>query len=120
MSVRDLAESDLAETLEDTDGAGSPFTLIDPENNEYRLTGTFGDIGYLLDSETGLPVQGRTITAAYRMKTLAEKTSAIPGENWKVKTIGFDDKEYILFVVNYEPDRTIGIGRVKLGLNRGK
>jgi hypothetical protein len=120
MSVRELAESDLAETLEDADGAGSPFTLIDPTNTEYPLTGTFGDIGYLLDSETGLPVQGRTITATYRMKSLFEKTIYPPGRGWRVKVNGLDGAEHIFHVVNYEPDRTIGIGRLKLGAGDGK
>jgi hypothetical protein len=119
MGIRELAESDLADTLEDADGAGTPFMLIDPNNNVHHITGTFGDIGYLLDNETGLPVQGRTITAAYRIKTLFKKTNKTPGKGWKVKVSGFDGVEYILHVVNYEPDRTIGIGRIKLGTNNG-
>jgi hypothetical protein len=116
MNVRELAESDLAETLEDADGAGSPFTLIDDEQKEYHLTGTFGDIGYLLDNETGLPVQGRTITATYRMKSLFKETNRPPGKKWQVKVKGLNDTEYTLNVVNYEPDRSVGIGRLKLAV----
>lgn len=116
MGLRELAESDLAETLEDPNGAGSPFTIIDPDGNEFSLMGTFGDIGYLLDIETGLPVQGRTITAAYRIKTLAEKICVAPSKGWRVKVTGLDGVEYMLHVVNYEPDRTIGIGRIKLAV----
>jgi len=116
MNVRRLAESDLAETLEDADGAGSPFILVDENNNQYHLTGTFGDIGYLLDNETGLPVQGRTITATYRMKSLFEKTKYPPSKNWRVIVQGLNDAEYTLNVVNYEPDRSIGIGRLKLAV----
>jgi len=116
MNLRELAESDLAETLEDADGAGSPFILIDDKNTEYHLTGTFGDIGYLLDTETGLPVQGRTITATYRMKTLFEKTIRPPGIKWRVKVLDFNGAEHTLNVVNYEPDRTVGIGRLKLAV----
>ena len=74
----------------------------------------------MLDIETGLPVQGRTITAAYRIKSLAEKTSGVPGKGWRVKTQGLDGKEYTLFVVGYEPDRTIGIGRLKLAADYGE
>lgn len=114
MNVRELAESDLAETLEDADGAGSPFILIDANSREYHLTGTFGDIGYLLDNETGLPVQGRTITVTYRMKSLFEKTKYPPGQGWRVKVLDFNGAEYLLHVVNYEPDRSVGIGRLKL------
>jgi len=115
MSIRDMAESDLAETLEGEEA--SPFTLIDPSGDKFELKGTLGDIGYLLDNETGLPVQGRTITAAYRIKTLLEKTVVAPGKDWKVKATGLDGKEYTLFVLNYEPDRTLGVGRIKLGCN---
>ena len=117
MKLRELAESDLSDTLEDKNGAGSSFTIIDPNGNEFCITGTMGDIGFLLDNETGMPVQGRTITAAYRIKTLAEKIGLAPGRGWKVKTKGLDGVEYILHVVNYEPDRTIGIGRIKLAVD---
>jgi hypothetical protein len=120
MGLRRLAESDLAETLEDASGAGSPFVLITPQNSEFELTGIFGDIGFLLDIETGLPVQGRTITAAYRIKSLAGKTSDVPGKGWRLKTQDLGGKEYTLFVVGYEPDRTIGIGRLKLAADYGK
>lgn len=120
MGLRGLAESDLAETLEDAAGTGSPFVLIDPQGIEFELTGTFGDIGFLLDIETGLPVQGRTITAAYRIKSLAEKTAAFPGKGWKVKARDLNGKEYTVFVAGYEPDRTIGIGRLKLAADYGE
>jgi len=116
MNVRELAESDLADTLEDADGVGSPFVLIDDEKKEYHLTGTFGDIGYLLDTETGLPVQGRTITATYRMKSLFNYTNRPPGRNWQVKVKDLNDVEHLLNVVNYEPDRSVGIGRLKLAV----
>lgn len=115
--LRELAESDLAVTLENPDETGSSFIIIDTKGNEYPITGTFGDIGYLLDNETGLPIQGRTITAAYRIKTLAEKIPLTPSRGWTVKTTGLDGNEYTLHVVNYEPDRTIGIGRIKLAVN---
>jgi hypothetical protein len=120
MGIRGLAESDLAETLEDTAGAGSPFALVDFQGNEFELTGTFGDIGYLLNMETGLPVQGRTITAAYRIKSLADKTAALPGKGWRVKTRDLSGADYTLFVAGYEPDRTIGIGRLKLAVSYGE
>ena len=114
MGIRELGESDLGETLEGDEA--SSFTLIDHMGNVFPIKGTLGDIGYLLDVETGLPVAGRTITAAYRIKTLLEKTAVAPGKGWKVKAIGLDKKEYELFVVNYEPDRTLGVARIKLGV----
>ena len=118
MNVRELAETDLAQTLEDTSGAGSPFTLIDKDGNNFRVTGTYGDIGFMLDNETGLPVQGRTITATYRMSTLLEKTSKVPTQGWRVRAFDLSRKEHVLFVVNYEPDRTMGIARLKLATSK--
>ncbi|MDR1587502.1 MAG: hypothetical protein LBS57_08615 [Treponema sp.] len=120
MGLRGLAESDLAETLEDAAGAGSPFVLIDPQGREFELTGTFWDIGYLLDMETGLPVQGRAIAATYRIKSLADKTAAFPGKGWRIRTRDLNGADYTLFVVGYEPDRTIGIGRLKLAASYGE
>jgi hypothetical protein len=70
--------------------------------------------------ETGLPVQGRTITAAYRIKSLAEQTDALPGKGWRVKTKDLAGTEYALFVAGYEPDRTIGIGHLKLAVDYGE
>ena len=116
MGLRELAESDLGETLEDKNGAGSPFNLIDTKGAVFPLTGTVGDIGFLLDNETGLPVQGRTITATFRISTLAAKTSDIPGAGWRVVTKDLTGKENSFFVINYEPDHTIGIGRIRLGV----
>jgi len=50
---------------------------------------------------------------------LLEKTPIVPDRGWKVKATGLDGVEYTLYVINYEPDRTLGIGRIKLGTNNG-
>jgi hypothetical protein len=111
-----MAENDLAQTLEDPD-SGTPYTLIDPSGVEFPVIGTFGDVGFLLNPDTGLPVEGRSITAAYRMKTLAELTADIPSKGWKAKARDLSGKEYVLYIVRYEPDRTMGIGRITLAVN---
>lgn len=116
MNLLELAEADLAATLEDTDGAGMEFVLVDKANAEYPVVGTFGDIGYLLNPETGLPVQGRTIAAAYRMSTLRALTETVPDQGWKVRVIDLAGTEQVLYVSRYEPDRTIGIARLKLAV----
>jgi hypothetical protein len=116
MNIREIAEADLQESLEDTDGAGTSYILIDKDNQEYPVIGTFGDIGFLLNSETGLPVQGRTITAAYRISTLRQATEKTPEQGWRVRVIDLHGAEQTLHVTRYEPDRTIGIGRIKLAV----
>jgi hypothetical protein len=117
MSIRDEVASDLSEILEDPEdpaAAGTPFSFIDREGNEYPVMGAFGDIGYLLNPENGIPVQGRTITASYRMALLRELTEKVPEQGWKVKIHDLNGIEQIFYVSRYEPDRTLGIGRVKL------
>lgn len=114
MSIRELAEADLGESLEDTDGAGTSYILIDKDNQEYPVIGTFGDIGYLLNPDTGLPIQGRTITATFRLSTLWQATETVPEQGWRVRVTDLHGTEQTLHVTRYEPDRTIGIGRIKL------
>jgi hypothetical protein len=116
MGIREEAESDLAEILEDTDGAGTPYILVDKEGVEYPVCGTYGDIGYKISPDTGIPVLGRTITATYRIRTLREQTEKTPEQGWKVKANDLYGNEQILFVTKFEADKTIGIGRLKLGI----
>jgi hypothetical protein len=120
MNLRELAESDLAHTLEDEDGAGSAYVLIDKADGEYAVAGDYGDIGYLIDPSTGGAVQGRTITATCRMSTLASQSALAPERGWKVRIIGLDGKETTFFVQRVEPDRTIGLYRLTLGLRMKK
>jgi hypothetical protein len=114
MNLREIAESDLAYTLEDTGGAGTPYTLIDPVGNEYALIGTYKDIGYLQDEENSVPVQGRTVTVTYRQSSLLRQTARKPEQGWRVRIIGFGGVEHILSVIHYDPDRSLGIGRLTL------
>jgi hypothetical protein len=114
MNLRAIAESDLKYILEDVNGAGSPYTLIDPDGNEYPVVGTYQDVGYLLDEENSVPIQGRVITATYRMSTLASQTDKKPDRSWRVRIIGLDGIEHLFCLVRYEPDRTLGIARLHL------
>jgi hypothetical protein len=118
MDIRGEAAFDLSEILESDDpaAAGTPYIFIDRENNEYPVIGVFGDIGYLLTPENGIPVQGRTITASYRMGLLRELTEKVPEPGWKIKINNLNGIEQIFYVSRYEPDRTLGIGRVKLSV----
>jgi hypothetical protein len=115
MNVRELAEADLGLTLEDTAGAGSSYVLICGDE-EFEVTGSFGDIGYLLNPNIGTSTQTRTITATYRIKTLREKTEKIPERGWRVRAKDLQGNDQLFFVVRYEPDYSIGIGRITLGV----
>lgn len=118
MNLRALAEQDLAVTLTDKDNGGAvSFTLLKPSGTGITLNGNLGDIGYLLDTE-GNPIAGRTVTAAYRMSDcLSDGGEYIePGRGWKVIYTDMSGHEWILCVIRFEPDRTIGIGRLILSL----
>jgi hypothetical protein len=117
MNIRETAAADAKSILEDMNGAGTSFILIDREKTEYPMTGSYGDIGYLLNPATGEAIQGRTIQAAYCMASLEVYTSNEPERGWHFKVIDLSGKEIKLFIIKYEPDRTIGIGRITLAVN---
>ena len=76
-----------------------------------------GDIGYLLDTE-GNPIAGRTVTAIFRMSDLMANDEYMqPGRGWKVIYTDMSGHEWILYVERFEPDRTLGVGRLILSLN---
>jgi hypothetical protein len=120
VNLRALSEADLADTLEDVDfGGASAYTLIDLKGTEYPVKGMMGDIGYLLDGE-GNPVQGRSIVGAFRISSLAALTSSIPGKGWKAIYTDMQGKTWTLYLVRYEPDRTLGVGRAVYSLDLAK
>lgn len=118
MNLRQLAEQDLAVTLTDKDNGGAvSFTISKPSGTGYTVNGFVGDIGYLLDTE-GNPIAGRTVTAIFRMSDLmANKEYMQPGRGWKVIYTDMSGHEWILYVARFEPDRTLGVGRLILSLN---
>lgn len=118
MNLRQLAEQDLAVTLTDKDNGGAvSFTISKPSGTGYTVNGFVGDIGYLLDTE-GNPIAGRTVTAIFRMSDLMAKDEYMqPGRGWKVIYTDMSGHEWILYVARFEPDRTLGVGRLILSLN---
>ncbi len=120
MGLRQLAEQDLAITLTDTENGGAcNFTLINPCGNGFTLSGFVGDIGYLVDTE-GNPVAGRTITVVYRLSDCKSANQYVkPGHGWRVIYTDMSEHEWILDVVRFEPDRTLGVGRLIVTLDIG-
>jgi hypothetical protein len=116
LNLRERAAFDAKNILGDTGGAASEFTLFSGDK-EYPVSGVYGDIGYLLNLTTGEAIEGRTIEAAFSLLSLAEKTKDEPQKGWGFKCRDLTGKEIKLYVVKYEPDRTIGIGRIKLAVN---
>lgn len=100
----------------DQDGPGTPFVLINRGGLEYPVTGTYGDIGLLMDPATGTAVQGQTITAVFPMGLLSAHTLEKPMKGWKVKLNDPHRGELSFFVVDPPVhDYTIGMTRLILG-----
>ena len=70
MNLRELAEQDLAVTLEDTIySAANAVTFVSPTEEEFYVSALVGDIGYLLDTD-GNPISGRCCCITWRMSSL--------------------------------------------------
>jgi hypothetical protein len=96
-NLRAQAACDLKSIIEDTDGAGTPYTLID-DAGEYPVAGTFGDIGSLIDPMSGEPIQGRAIEVTVAAQSIIDASGVIPQRGWRVKAQGLDGKEIMLYV----------------------
>jgi hypothetical protein len=117
MGIRERAAADAQKILTDINGAATPFVLIAADNEQYPISGSYGDIGYLIDPATGTAIQGRTIEAVYSMATLREQTEREPEKGWRFVCNDLAGKRTTFFVVLYVPDRTIGLARLKLAVD---
>jgi hypothetical protein len=109
MSLLDLAESDLALTLESSDDFGQALTITDPADNVGNVSGQSIDIGEVIDPDTGFPVEGRFRGVSLRISSLAAEGLGIPvgvesGKSWKV----LDADAQTWAVYRSMPDRTLG------------
>jgi hypothetical protein len=112
MNLRERAERDLIHTLEDPNGAGTPYTIIDPHGNHFSVVGAVGDISLLTDPTTGETIRSRTIVTTCGIKSLTAQTLAIPERGWKAI---IDDTD--LFIAGNDPDRTLGIYNITMALD---
>jgi hypothetical protein len=105
MNVRELSEKYLEKTLENPNAAGSPYTLIDPNNVRYPVVGTVGDISMLIDPISGEAISGRTITTTCRMMRLPVQ----PRRGWRAELPDLAGNIQQLYVQEIKPDNTIGL-----------
>jgi hypothetical protein len=110
------ASADLKRIIENENGIGTRYTLIDKDGKEYPLAGTFGDIASLVDPISGEPIQDRSIEATCHMETIFAAAGKIPERGWKARVARYG-RELILFIRRSEADRTIGLCRLALGFN---
>ena len=118
MGIRDQAQHDLNNIFSDSEGPGNPYILIAPNNDEYTVCGTYGDIALLIDPTNGTAIKGRTISATYPMAMLKIQTDQVPEKKWRVKVKDLSGADHILFIVDPpDHDNTIGLTRLTLGVN---
>lgn len=127
MGLRELAEQDLAATLEDSVGGFAwPITITDPDGNSGSLTGSSTDIAQVIDPDTGEAVSGRLASIAVRISTLTAKGLGLPvgiadagSKPWIVQFDDINGNPYTFKVTQSNPDRAIGLVTCILGVYNG-
>ena len=124
MNLVEQAETDLGFTLEDKNsGFGISVVLIDTsgirygENNELIVQST--DIGFGIDPQTGVLMDGGTAEINLRLSTLLTVTSGVlPEKGWKVEITNknTDNQLYTFELRGKFVDRKIGIFKMALTL----
>jgi len=118
MNLRELAEQDLAFTLEDNVGGfGWPLTIKDPAGNYTTdLYGQSDDIAQIIDPDTGEIVSGRRASVVVRISSLTAQgfgfPESVPEINRKPWLVTFDDingNEHTFKIIQSHPDRALGV-----------
>jgi len=115
-NLRAISERYMEKTLENPKRFGTPYTLIDPQDTRYNVTGTVGDISVLLEPATGETINGRTITTTCLMKRLPVP----PRRGWRAQLPELSGKIQELFVQGVLPDHTAGLYYCTMGLDLAK
>lgn len=120
MNLRVLAEKDLAMTLENF-GEGVEITFTDLKENEHKVFGRVGDIGFGYDTD-GNQISTRVVQATWRLSKMVSESEQylIPNRGWACSWVDLSGKRWNAYVTRCEPDRTLGIGRVWLSFDLEK
>lgn len=114
-SLRAQAEADLSTTLE---GAwGRSVTVIDPDGKTADLQAQTGDIGALIDPDTGIVVSGRRAHVAIRLASLLaagfvgtpQAIARGDGMPWRFRFEDLADEPYEFAIRHSFPDRSLGV-----------
>lgn len=116
MSLRELAEQDLATTLEDVAGFGWPVTVTNPAGDSAALIGQSTDVAQIIDPDTGQAVSGRMASVALRASSLDAAALGRPVgvadagvKPWIVEFDDINGASYKFKVAKTNPDRALGI-----------
>lgn len=124
MNLVEQAETDLSFTIEDkTSGFGIAIVLIDPsgirfgDNDELVVQST--DIGFGIDPQTGVLMDGGTAEINLRLSTLLTVTSGvIPEKGWKaeINNVETENVNRTFELRDKFVDRKLGIFKMALTL----
>ena len=124
MNIVEQAEADLGFTLEDKDnGFGIAIVLIDPSGNRFgeadELIVQSTDIGFGIDPQTGVLMDGGTAEINLRLSTLISVAgAALPEKGWKVE-VNHTETENVTRTYELRDkfvDRKLGIFKMALTL----
>ena len=116
--LREMAEADLAFTLEDeATGFGWPITVTDPAGTSSTgLIGQSDDIAQLIDPDTGQAVSGRLASVGLRISSLTAQSLGLPeaiadetSKPWVVKFDDINGVAHTIKVQDSNPDRALGL-----------
>lgn len=118
MTLRTIAEADLATVMESEESFRWPVVLTDPDGNTHTdpLYATINDVSGLIDPDTGQLVSGRVVTIAIRISSITALELGIPeGESssnrrpWVVDFTDMAGSSHVMKVSRGDPDLTLGI-----------
>lgn len=114
------AEADLATILESSSDFATAITITNPQgiSNSQALNAQVGDIGQVIDADTGLAISGRLLHVAVRMSSLQcaglgdpfPSGIADPDQKpWLVQFAPIVGVSMVFKIKETRPDRTVGI-----------
>lgn len=120
MGLREIAEADLAITVEDRDGGfGWDVVLLNPTEADNAagspLVGLTVNTMLLGDPDTGVAVKGRRVSVAVRISSLPDPNTlpeGIPDTDslpWRFRFSNLRSTERIWRVADTDPDETLGV-----------
>lgn len=118
MSLRALAEADLAVTLEDdVTGFGWAITVTAPDGTVVPdLIGQSDDIGQVIDPDTGQAVSGRLASVVLRISSLTAAGLTLPqgivdsaSKPWIIQFDDIGGTSHKFKVQQSNPDRALGV-----------
>lgn len=114
MNLNQVAESDLAYTLEDAEnGFGVSLIFKTSTGVDIQINCGTTDIGFFIDPQTGVGVQSRVVEISGRIKTFENNDVPIE-KDAIVKYFDTNENEYKTNIKQVVPDKKLGVYKIIL------